>query len=188
MRTSSVSILFSLAAYAACSAAAAQDAAAPSKTDEEMVTSALSAAPETIAKNAAVISFDAEGKVRTLREGTNNFTCLPDDPSNPINDPLCVDKNGLEWLMAYVSKTEPPKGKVGFSYMLQGGTTASNVDPFATEPPEGMDWMPEPPHVMVLNYGDAIQDYPKPGEMADMTQPWVMWAGSPYEHLMIPVN
>ena len=50
--------------------------------------------------------------------------------------------------------------------MLQGGTTPSNVDPFATQPPDGMDWMQEPPHVMIFNYGDAIQDYPKPGEHA----------------------
>ena len=137
---------------------------------------------------AAVITFDANGKVRTLREGSNNFTCLPDDPSNPANDPNCVDENGLEWVMAYVGKTQPPEGKVGFGYMLQGGTTPSNVDPSATQPPDGMDWMQEPPHVMIFNYGDAIQDYPKPGEMPDMTQQWVMWAGTPYEHLMLPVK
>jgi len=159
------------------------------KTDEEMIANALSAAPESIAKSATVIAFDAQGKARTLRKGTNNFTCIPDDPTNPANDPNCVDANGLEWVMAWVNKTEPPKGKVGFGYMLQGGTTPSNVDPFATKPPEGMKWMQEPPHVMVFNYGGegAIKDYPKPGEMAEMTQPWVMWAGSPYEHLMLPV-
>ena len=72
--------------------------------------------------------------------------------------------------------------------MLQGGTTPSNVDPFATKPPAGMDWMQEPPHVMVFNYGETMVGYPKPGEHADTTQPWVMWAGSPYEHLMIPVK
>ena len=159
------------------------------KTDEEIIANALSAAPESIAKNAAVIAFDANGKVRTLRKGSNNFTCIPDDPTNPANDPNCVDANGLEWVMAWVNKAEPPKGKVGFGYMLQGGTTPSNVDPFATKPPSGTQWMKEPPHVMIFNYGGepAIKDYPRPGEMADMTQPWVMWAGSPYEHLMIPV-
>ncbi len=192
MRRSSVSILFGLAAFAACSTiAAAEEVGAghtPPKTDEEMITNALSAAPENVAANATVIAFGADGKVRTLREGSNNFTCIPDDPTNPANDPLCVDKNGWEWVMAWVGKTELPKGKVGFAYMLQGGTTPSNVDPYATKPLESMGWMQEPPHVMVMNYGDAFQDYPKPGEMADMTQPWVMWAGSPYEHLMLPVK
>ncbi|RRI06538.1 hypothetical protein EH240_04465 [Mesorhizobium tamadayense] len=155
-----------------------------------MIANAVSAAPESIGKNATVIAFDAKGKVRTLRKGTNNFTCIPDDPTNPANDPNCVDANGLEWVMALVNRSEPPKGKVGFGYMLQGGTTPSNVDPFAKKPPKGMKWMQEPPHVMVFNYGGkrTIKDYPRPGEMADMTQPWVMWAGTPYEHLMIPVG
>jgi hypothetical protein len=160
----------------------------PPKTDEEMVANALAAAPPAVAQGAAVIAFDNKGNIRTLREGTNQFTCIPDDPTNPANDPNCVDENGLEWVQALVSRTDPPKGKVGFGYMLQGGTTPSNVDPFATKPAAGMDWMQEPPHVMVFNYGEAMQGYPKPGEHADMTQPWVMWAGSPYEHLMPPVK
>ena len=101
-----------------------------------------------------MIAFDAKGNIRTLRPGTNQFTCIPDDPTNPANDPNCVDANGLEWVKALVSKTEPPKGKVGFGYMLQGGTTPSNVDPFATKPPAGMDWMQELPHVMMFNYGE----------------------------------
>lgn len=191
MHTSSISTLLGLVAFAACSTVAtAEEVGAghtPPKTDEEMVTNALSAAPPDIAANATVIAFGADGTARTLKQGSNNLTCIPDDPTNPANDPLCVDKNGMEWVMAWVGKTEPPKGKVGFAYMLQGGTTPSNVDPYATQPAGG-HWMQEPPHVMVMNYGDAFQDYPKPGEMADMTQPWVMWAGTPYEHLMLPVR
>ena len=137
----------------------------PPKTDEEMIANALAAAPAAVAQGAAVIAFDDKGNIRTLRQGTNQFTCIPDDPTNPANDPNCVDANGLEWVKAYVSKTEPPKGKVGFGYMLQGGTTPSNVDPFATKPPEGVNWMEEPPHVMVFNYGEAMQGYPEPGSM-----------------------
>jgi hypothetical protein len=194
MRTSSMSILCGLAAFVAWSTGAAgQEVGAghtPPKTDEEMIANALSAAPESIAAKATVITFDADGKVRTLREGSNNFTCIPDDPTNPANDPNCVDQNGLEWVMAWVNKTEPPKGKVGFGYMLQGGSTPSNVDPFATKPPDGSHWMEEPSHVMVFNYGggDGIKDYPKPGATPDMTQPWVIWADTPYEHLMLPVK
>lgn len=158
------------------------------KTDQEMIANALSAAPEAVAETATVIAFDDKGNIRTLKQGTGQFTCIPDDPTNPANDPNCVDANGLEWVKAWVAHTEPPKGKVGFGYMLQGGTTPSNLDPFATKPPDGMQWMQEPPHVMVFNYGDAMVGYPEPGEHPDMTQPWVMWAGSPYQHLMIPVR
>jgi hypothetical protein len=192
MRTSSGLAFYSLAGLLVWpSLVAAQQVGAghtPPKTDEEMVANALSAAPETVARNATVIAFDEKGNVRTLRKGSNNFTCIPDDPTNPANDPQCLDENGLEWAKAWVAKTEPPKGKIGFGYMLQGGTTPSNVEPFATQPPKGTDWMPEPSHVMIFNYGEAMQGYPAPGEHPDMTQPWVMWAGTPYEHLMIPVK
>jgi hypothetical protein len=192
MRTSSGLAFYSLAGLLVWpSLVAAQQVGAghtPPKTDEEMIANALSAAPETVARNATVIAFDEKGNVRTLRRGSNNFTCIPDDPTNPANDPQCLDENGLEWAKAWVAKTEPPKGKIGFGYMLQGGTTPSNVEPFATQPPKGTAWMPEPPHVMIFNYGEAMRGYPAPGEHADMTQPWVMWAGTPYEHLMIPVK
>ena len=39
------------------------------------------------ARNAAVIAFDEKGNIRILRQGSNNFTCIPDDPTNPANDP-----------------------------------------------------------------------------------------------------
>jgi hypothetical protein len=186
MRSSSKllhSLLYGLVVCGASQAVVGQQ----QKTDQELIENATSAAPEAVAAKAAVIAVDAQGKLRTLREGSNNFTCLPDDPANPANDPVCVDENGLEWIKALVGKKEPPPGKVGFGYMLQGGSTASNLDPYATEPPAG-EWHQEPPHVMIFNLGELPQDYPQPGEQADMSQPWVMWAGTPYEHLMIPVE
>jgi hypothetical protein len=176
--------LLPLVAWPALDAAAQQKA----MSDEELIANATSAAPEAVAQNAAVMAIDAQGQMRPLRAGTNNFTCMPDDPANPENDPVCVDENGLEGVKALVAKKEPPPGKVGFGYMLQGGSTASNLDPYATEPPAGKEWHKEPPHVMIFNMGDLPQDYPQPGEDPDMSKPWVMWAGTPYEHLMLPVE
>ena len=160
----------------------------PLQTDEEMVQNAMSAAPEAVGRNATIVTMDAQGKMRTLQEGTTNFTCFPDDPTTPANDPMCVDENGLAWAEAWMNKEEPPEGKVGFGYMLAGGGTPSNVDPFATEPPGGAEYLQEPPHVMIFNMGELPQDYPDPGENPDTSQPWVMWGGTPYEHLMIPVE
>lgn len=156
--------------------------------DKELIASAMSAAPEAVARNAAVVVMDEQGQMRTLKEGTNNFTCLPDDPRTPANDPMCLDKNGLEWAKAWITKTKPPKGKIGFGYMLQGGGSPSNVDPYATKPPAGRDYLKESPHVMIFNHGDAMQGYPDPGENPDTSQPWVMWSGTPYEHLMVPIK
>ena len=43
----------------------------------------------------------------------------------------------MQWLQALMGHKEPPKGKVGLVYMLQGGSDASNDDPYATSPPQG---------------------------------------------------
>ena len=73
----------------------------------------------------------------------------------------------------------------GYGYMLQGGATASNDDPYAAAPKPGEDWTNEPPHIMVFSpkvpdaatYGTAMKG-----------GPWVMWGGTPYAHLMVPVQ
>ena len=44
------------------------------------------------------------------------------------------------------------------------------------------------PHVMIFNAGTAMSGYANPGETPDATQPFVMWADTPYEHLMIPTE
>ena len=56
---------------------AQQHHAAGPLSDEELIKSAESAAPMAIAKEATIIALTAEGKIRTVRKGTNNFTCMP---------------------------------------------------------------------------------------------------------------
>ena len=64
--------------------------------------------------------------MKTLREGKNGFWCMPDDPATPGPDPMCGDANAMAWAMAWIGKTEPPKGKTGLIYMLMGGPAHSN--------------------------------------------------------------
>jgi hypothetical protein len=156
--------------------------------DEEVIADAMAAAPEAVARHATIVAADEHGEMRTLREGTNAFTCMPDNPQSPGKDPMCLDKAGMEWAQAWMSHSEPPAGRVGFGYMLQGGSDASNTDPFAGEPAAGQQWVDTGPHVMIFNLGEAIRDYPSQEDDPDTSQPYVMWAGTPYEHLMIPVE
>ena len=30
------------------------------------------------------------------------FTCVPDDPGSPGNDPMCLDHNAMLWLQAWM--------------------------------------------------------------------------------------
>jgi hypothetical protein len=76
-------------------------------TDEQIIASAESAAPAAVAKAAAVVAFDAQMNMRTLREGTNGFTCMPDALETPGPDPMCLDKGGWAWLEAWATHTDP---------------------------------------------------------------------------------
>jgi len=164
----------------------AKTKAAPSK--KSLITSAMSAAPRAVAKDATIVTMEADGTMQTLRKGTNAFTCMPDNPATPGPDPMCLDQNAMEWVHAWVEHKAPPAGKVGFMYMLAGGTDASNTDPYATKPESNNHWIKTGPHVMVVGADASFYDaYPKNAD-PDTKQPYVMWAGSPYQHLMAPVK
>ena len=99
---------------------------------------------------------------------------------------MCLDKNGMEWAGAWMSHKNPQANKMGFGYMLMGGSDASNDDPFAMKPAEGGSWVDTGPHVMVLNIGNSFEGYPMNHD--DTKQPYVMYPKTPYRHLMIPVK
>ena len=158
---------------------------APPTTEADMIASALSAGPEAVAADATVIAMDEKGGMKTLRQGSGLFTCMPDGPS-PGVDPMCLDPNGMEWAKAWMGHTKPPPDKIGFGYMLMGGSDASNEDPFATAPKPGEAWVDTGPHVMILNLGGKFSSYPRTHD--DPKKPYVMFPGTPYEHLMMPVK
>jgi hypothetical protein len=155
--------------------------------DAEMIKSAESAAPAAVAAGASVLVPQADGTIKALRESTNGFWCMPNDPNTPGNDPMCGDANSMEWAAAWMGKKDPPKGKVGLIYMLAGGSDASNTDPFATAPTETNNWVTTGRHVMIMNAMDMMAGYPTEAK-PDTSKPYVMWAGTPYQHLMVPVE
>ena len=167
---------------------AAASAGKEPMTDEQIISSATSAAPAKVAKAVTVVAMDADGKMRTVRKGTNGFTCMADNPATPGPDPMCMDANAMEWVHAYLSHAAPPAGKIGLMYMLAGGTDASNTDPYATAPTASNHWIKTGPHMMIVGADASFYDnYPK-GADPDTSIPYVMWAGTPYQHLMAPVN
>jgi hypothetical protein len=176
-------------ATAPAAPAAAEPAGPPAAptTDEEKIQSAMSAAPEGIAKDAMVMDMNADGTMRELRAGANGFTCLPDNPGTPGPDPMCADANGMAWMDAYIKKQTPAAGQVGFMYMLAGGTDASNTDPHAAAPTADNHWIKTGPHVMIMGATAMMQGYPATPD-PDTSKPYVMWGGTPYAHLMIPVK
>lgn len=186
-------------AAAACAAvlgggivvAAQQHMGAPkpagAQNDEQIIKSVDGAAPPAVTKDATIVALNADGSMRTVRKGTNGFTCMPDNPDTPGPDPACADQNAMAWFEAYMKHADPPSGKVGFVYMLAGGTDASNTDPYAQKPTANNNWIKTGSHVMIVGAKGMMDGYP--GDPKPNTaQPYVMWAGTPYEHLMLPVR
>ena len=168
-------------------AAPAATTLSASATDQEKIESAMRAAPAAVSRDATIVDMAADGSMRELRKGTNGFSCMADNPVTPGPDSMCGDANGMAFIMAWAHKTEPAKNKVGFLYMLEGGTDASNTDPYAAAPTDANNWIKTGPHVMVVGAKGMMEGYPR-SPTPDTSKPYVMWPDTPYEHLMIPMG
>jgi hypothetical protein len=154
--------------------ALAQEAPTP----DDPVAYALTAAPPDVAAEATVM--DLEGNV--LREGTNDFTCIP-----VPGEPMCLDEPWMEFFDAYVNqKDELEIDRVGIGYMLAGDSGASNIDPYAEGPTPDNEWVRTGPHLMLIVPDPALLEGiptdPKSGG------PYVMWADHHLAHVMIPID
>jgi len=149
--------------------------------DTQYTAQALSAAPAAIAKGAGVMRMNPDGSMKTLRESKNGFTCMIMG-----TDRMCNDANSMEFIHALLTK-QPPPDKIGISYMLAGDEGASNTDPYATEKTADNHWVVTGPHIMVFGPQSKTLGYTEDKD-PDPTKPYMMWAGTPYEHAMIPVG
>ena len=150
--------------------------------DSQYTAKALAAAPKAIAKDAGVMRMDKDGKMQTLRESKNGFNCMI-----MMDNAMCADANSMAFFDAMMKKENPPEGKLGITYMLSGDKGASNTDPNAMEKTADNHWVVTGPHIMVIGpeaKSMGLPDAPDP----DPTKPYLMWAGTPYAHAMIPVS
>lgn len=155
--------------------------------DEALIASAMSAAPDHIAQAATILARQSEGQMRTLRQGSNDYTCMPDNPDTPGNMPMCIDVAGLAWVRALMRREEPPAdAPVSIAYMLQGASFPSYDDPFAREPAANGRWQHTGPVLMIMNVRGMLRGFPVRDPSPEA--PFVMYQGTPYEHLMVPVR
>jgi hypothetical protein len=144
---------------------------------------AESAAPASLSKHATILNRDGQ----VVRIGSNGWICLPDDPNTAGTDSICMNESWRNFMDALKNKKKPTYTQVGIAYMLQGDRPVSNTDPYATEPKPGDDWVDQlGAHIMVLvPDADTLKSVPTNPRNGG---PWIMWAGTPYAHLMIPID
>ncbi len=158
-------------------------------TKAEKIANAVTAAPSSVTAKATILDWPAkEGAMpEVLRPGSNGWTCFPDLPDTAGNDPACIDDVWMKWFDAYTTHKTPEIAHVGIGYMLApGGYFGSNTDPYAMKETTDNHWGHHNPHVMILvpdlKSLSGVSTDPNNGG------PYVMWAGTPYAHIMTPTS
>lgn len=150
-----------------------------------------SAAPSFIGDHATVVGISGE----VLREGTNGWRCEPfmPMPKGGFKTPhgaaaACSDKNAVAWANAYKANTNPELESDGWIWMLHGDLGVDNFKPYT-------DGQKDMGHKHFIESGAHLMLMPKdPTSMDNQTTdyttgaPYVMFKGTPYVHMMIPLD
>ncbi len=142
---------------------------------------AMRAGPRTITEHATVAELDKSGRMtEILRQGTNEWVCMPGDEDVVGDPPMCVDALGMQWFKDLLEgKPEPTNKAPGLCYMLCGATQHSNTTPHDRTSPA----IPIGPHWMILWPFDASH-CGLPTTVRDAGA-WIMFAGTPYAYLHV---
>ena len=152
-----------------------------------------SAAPTFIGDNAAIIG--AGGKV--LREGSNGWTCQSGNPrpypakgwkNSHEAMAACHDDEGMKWMMAYMQGVKPMLERDTYMWMLNGdmGEDNTKAGVFNKEDSNPGEWIESGPHLMLMPKDPTTIEKFSTDFMSGA--PYVMFAGTDYAHLMIPVE
>lgn len=196
--------------YAACnppneSEASTPEAGAPAAeqfqaidTEEALIATALMALPEASRAGAKVIGYNLAGEFVTLREGTNEFICLADDPKQDGFNAACYHKD-LEPFMARgralkaegkdataIFDIREEEVKAGKLAMGGAGTTLhiyagpkAQYDPATKEVAEARYR-----YVVYIPYATA-ESTGLPESPISPNYPWIMDPGTHRAHIMI---
>ena len=163
---------------------------------EEQIASAILAAPEERRAGAAVLGYDAQGKLVTLRQGSNDLICLADKPGDNRFSVACYHKD----LEPYMAR--------GRELDAQGITGNERNEKYRwKEIKEGKLSMPREPRILyvlsgkgydaasgkvlnaslrwVIYYPFATPESTGLSTKSKRGEPWLMDAGTPGAHIML---
>lgn len=155
---------------------------------EARLAEATAAGPEELVRGATIMDWPvAAGRApNLLRPGTNGWSCWPSMPGVQGVSAMCVDSVFAAFGQAIMARQTPNVPRLGVGYMFTSDYSESNTDPFATAATADNDWHHVGPHLMIV-FPDttALRGYPtRPLAHA----PYVMFPGTAYGHLMVPIR
>lgn len=162
---------------------------------DQSIQLALSAAPPTVSKNAAVMLPDENGRLIAVRPGTNGFTCLPDpNPNAERLEPICMDEAMFEWFTSFKSHAAKPANTVpGIAYITKGAEGWVKSGQLLPKKEEGATFVEFPPHWMIFwPFDSKVSGFPSctiaPEKIVRPGNVCILWAGTPYASLIVFQN
>lgn len=197
-RTVPLALAAALLAGAATTACEQGESTVQVKPDDRQIAEAVLAAPESRRAEAGVLGYGSDGRVTTLREGSNEMLCLADDPESEGFQVSCYHRD-LEPFMA--------RGRE----LRRQGTEGEAVDSVRfAEIESGELEYPDHPAALFTLAGKSAPEDPAAGEPPAESQrltvlyvpgataeqlglpakpsggvPWLMAQGRPDAHVMI---
>ena len=161
--------------------------------EEWQIAAFSSAAPEFIGDGATIVGYDGS----VIRRGSNGWTCLAANPRNMPEAgwttpheamPLCADEVSMAWVQAYVGGEMPNLSRDAYIWMAHGDMGEDNTQPFIFNEDDAApgNWIESGPHIMLMPQDPSSLDL-FPSDFND-GEPYVMWQGNEYAHLMIPIE
>lgn len=170
--------------------------------DEALIASALLAAPQESREACTVIGYNMAGEFVTLKEGTNQFICLADDPKKKGFNAACYHKD-LEPFMARgralkaegksageIFNIREEEAKAGTLDMGKSGSTLHILyGPDALyDPANGEVFDAIYRYVVYMPFATA-ESTGLPESPVEPNHPWIMNPGTHRAHIMIsPIN
>ncbi len=125
------------------------------------INAAILAAPADLRADAAVLGYNAEGKLVQLREGKNELICLASDPAKPTFSVACYHKD----LAAFMQR--------GRELLAEKITGAKRNDVRWKEIEDGKLTMPREPRTLYVLTGSSYDA--ASGKVADSYLRWVIY-------------
>lgn len=154
------------------------------------IQNARSAAPPSVSMASRVMIWPEDSLVaEEVVPGVGGWTCVPDDPRTPADDPVCRDDQSLSWYQALRTHRPPVLTGMAIAYRLKGGNTASDSDPYKMIPDSGQQWITDPPTIEIAISADH-NDVIYRGLPTTRTEhgPWIKWAKTPYAVIVMPAS
>ena len=152
----------------------------------EKIADALRGGPPFVTEHATILDFPSSpgGKLRVLRQGNSQWTCLPGNPADAHDEPGCFDPVYLQFAQDGLAKRPSTITRIGISYMYQGKWLPNKSGSLTKDREYHVG-----PHIMIAVPHDQQADLEAMGRDGSIGQPYInQVAPGQDRYLVIPVS